>query len=175
MSVLDRQAVAQLREEFDRAFERAPDADQAPSEPVLSIVSGATRLVVRISDVEWLGRTPPLARLPGPMRALAGVGEVRGRLMPVFSLHLLLGVADGDPADWMLVPRGARAVGLTFGRFEGQHPVAAGALIREAGDGPGAALTSGAVRLGGAVLPILDLDAVLRRIEALAQPTRTGA
>ncbi|MEO7762234.1 MAG: chemotaxis protein CheW [Casimicrobiaceae bacterium] len=120
------------------------------------------------SAVDEVIRVPAVARVPQSPRALLGVANLRGSILPVASLRELLGMADGSHATT------SRAIVLNLGSpialvvdmvsAVGQIP-ADRIETRQAkiGARPGESLT-GAFQIGsdGPVAKILDVEALLK-------------
>lgn len=85
----------------------------ADSTYALSIRVGEKRFTLAASEVEEILRKPRVSRVPNAPRALDGVANLRGSVLPVFSLAKLLGLAaDADGlAARVIVLKGA-ALGL---------------------------------------------------------------
>lgn len=93
----------------------AEAATPAVAQPLLTVQVGGGRFTLPASDVAEVIRLPVLTRVPLGPPSLLGVANLRGAVMPVVSLHRLLGHSGGHPANArvVVVDRGA-PVGLVI-------------------------------------------------------------
>lgn len=120
--------------------------------------------LARVLEVGDLGE---VLDVPRAVAAVRGVTPLRGRLVPLVHLGALLGERPPPPE------RGRTAVLIEFGAGEGRRQVAlevddADDVVREAAlpVPPGESLpwAAAVARRRGALVPILDLDALGERI-----------
>lgn len=149
--------LAALRSAFDESFARAPQ-EPAETRDLLVLSAGGERFALPLEGLAGVELTPPLTPLPSPRRALLGLSNCRGRIVPVFSLAQLMGrepstcrmcaLVDIEAGEWaafgferlielLRVPRPA----------SGDEPATARVLRTETG-----------------VVPILDLEDLKRRV-----------
>ncbi|MFC4172495.1 chemotaxis protein CheW [Microvirga sp. GCM10011540] len=130
-------------------------APSAVAQSFLTVQVGEERFALPASDVAEVIRRPALTRVPLGPSSLLGVANLRGAVMPVVSLHSLLG-GKGSPssnARVVVIDRGA-PVGLVIDRVASLGAVTDGtASGAEEGDAGG---SSAPARL-------IDLDALLSR------------
>lgn len=132
-------------------------APSAVAQSFLTVQVGDERLALPASDVAEVIRPPAVTRVPLGPSSLVGVANLRGAVMPVVSLHALLGVKDSPSANARLVviDRGT-PVGLVVDRVASLGAV----------DSANAALdAAGGKRAGEGSAParVIDLDALLSR------------
>lgn len=142
---------------------------------------GERRYAVPAEEVEEVVRVPPIARLPQSPKALLGVANLRGSVMPVVSLPAVLGRPAGDAggAARAIVLSGICSAALVVDAVEGLVSPEAGRI-----DGQQAELTAepgerlaGIFPIGGGedVARILDLPQMLASVfGAQAAPRRAG-
>lgn len=155
---------AELRYAFDRSFAEPRRPTEAAPEDFLSIGVGDLRCAVRLGDVAELIVDRPVTPLPGEVAGLLGVASASSGILPVYDLRVLIGRPATASARWMLVAA-ERPVGLAFDRLDAHLRVPRTA--RAPGDAPDASRASSSVLLfvDESAHPVLDLAAILRRIE----------
>lgn len=162
-----------LREAFDHSFSLPPPAAPEAPENLLAVRIGSDRYALRTRELAGLQLLRRVTPLPGARRGLLGLTGVRGRLVPVFSLAQLLGQAQTEAPRWLVICGAEEPMGLAFGELEGHHspPRSSLSLLPEAESQPHLRQT---VRLGGSadqplsghLYPVLDLAALIQRIQA---------
>lgn len=116
--------------------------------------------VERVREIVRMRPITPVPRAPGPMR---GVIALRGQVLQVLDLRRRLGLPDGEPgrANRIVVAHdgGGQVAGILV---DGVAEVAAApedAFCEAPGGQQGA--VGGLCRVGGAYLPLVDLDRVM--------------
>lgn len=141
--------------------------------------SGSARLLVFLADGRRYGcalqavreivhyRAP--TRLPGAPAHIAGLINLRGRLVTLVDLAMQLGVRSaGQPrtasSSIVLVESGARVVGLIVDEVRDVRPVAADAMesMAEGAGTPG--VMRALARFDDGVAVVLDADAIVSNI-----------
>jgi len=105
-------------------------------------------------------------RVPRAPPAVAGVMNLRGRVVLVVRLHALLdgaGPADAAAARVLLLDRGRRDLGLLVGTVEGIEPLEKVAPLT----GPARPGCRGLGQVNGAPVTVLDADALDAAVLAL--------
>lgn len=130
----------------------AEAASPAVAQSFLTVQVGSEHFALPASDVAEVIRPPAVTRVPLGPSSLVGVANLRGAVMPVVSLHRLLGATDRPSAHArvVVIDRGA-PVGLVIDKV---------ASLDATGDGPSPEHASGD---GGAPVRLIDLDALLSR------------
>ncbi|EPX59453.1 hypothetical protein D187_002943 [Cystobacter fuscus DSM 2262] len=154
----------ELRDSFDSSFSRPPPAQREPGEALLRLRVGRTSLAVRLGDLSGLHLMPRLVRLPGAPASLLGLVGLRGQLLAVHDLSALLGLASGEAPGWLLIAGGARRVGLAATGFEGQLRASAEQRHHDVASSPHPLLATRVSLPGGTLLPVLDVDALVRQL-----------
>lgn len=154
----------ELRDSFDSSFSRPPPAQQDPGEALLRLRVGGTSLAVRLGDLSGLHLLPRLVRLPGAGASLLGLTGLRGQLIAVHDLAALLGLPSGETPGWLLLAGGARRVGLAATGFEGQLRATSEQRRVDTASSPHPLLATRVLLPGGALLPVLDVDALVRQL-----------
>ena len=128
-------------------------ASAAVAQSFLTVQVGDERFALPATDVAEVIRPPAVTRVPLGPSSLLGVANLRGAVMPVVSLHRLLGreSSPSSNARVVVIDRGT-PVGLMIDRV---------ASLGEAG----AASTEAAADDGPAGMPVrtIDLDALLAK------------
>jgi len=162
--------VAALRLAFDRTFAEPMRIETDAREALLAIRVGAENFAIRLSEVAGLHADKKITPIPGGHASLMGIAGFRGAVLPVYRLHVLLGLAappaaGGAPRRWLVIAAAA-PVALAFDAFEGQRRVPQDAIVRR----PSRAEHNGCVRefvkSRKVVAPILHLPSVLDAIKA---------
>src|SRR5262249_51258083 len=131
---------------------------------------------VDAADVAEVIRVPPAAHVPHSPKALVGLANLRGAVLPIVSLRALLGLPDfalGPSARVIVLETGTR-VGLVVDVVETLVEIAANLIEARAAD-LGAATKEQIVaafqaRMDGPPHKVLDLASLLA--DAFAQRTR---
>jgi purine-binding chemotaxis protein CheW len=161
----------ELRDSFDSSFSRPPPPQKDPGEALLRLRVGGAPMAVRLGQLSGLHLMPRLVRLPNSPASLLGVAGLRGQLIAVHDLAALLGLQTGEPARWLLLAGGARRVGLAASGFEGQLRATQEQMTTGASSNTHAFLSASVVLPGASPLPVLDVDALVRRLlEEAAAP-----
>jgi purine-binding chemotaxis protein CheW len=129
-------------------------APSAVAESYLTVQVGDERFAFPASDVAEVIRPPAVTRVPLGPSSLVGVANLRGAVMPVVSLHALLG-SEGAPSETarvVVLDRGA-PVGLMIDKV-----ASLGAAERTAGTADDIAGGE-----GHAPARLIDLDTLLAR------------
>lgn len=131
------QAATQLRQEFRSAFERPREAGERREEMValLTFRIGRRPVALRVDQLDVLTRKPRVSRVPsfGGDSALLGVAGVWGRLVPVFSLAVLLGdgASEGE-SRWMALVGG---IAVTFPDYQSNREIPVSGIPEAGTDG----------------------------------------
>ena len=139
----------------------APTETAGPAAPngprVMLLRGGGATIAIPASAAREVAPRTPTIRLPGTPEFVTGVVNVRGTLVPLVDLGRLLGAEPASPSGWVVTldlegRRCALAVDVL--------PV-----LRAADAPPGArpatrAFLTSEVRVDGATLPLLDVNAL---------------
>ena len=165
-----------LRRAFDQAFAASPSAvDGGEREPFLMLGAGGDPFAVRVVEVAGFEKARRLLALPDAPPHLLGLAGLRGRLLPVFSLSLLLGYPREAEAPWLLVVGSDEPMGLAFARFDGLALLPREAAPR--GETVAGGHVRGHVRTDAVWRGVIDLAAVreeIRRRAGSTEPAKEG-
>lgn len=128
-------AVATLRQAFDRSFAEAPSVGGSVVHDLLDLRVGPARYALRVTELSALVADTRITPLATPVPDLLGIAALRGSLLPVYDLGALLGHGPEPQPRWIAVAAGQTPVGLAFARFEGHLRVGADALVAEVRSG----------------------------------------
>jgi purine-binding chemotaxis protein CheW len=141
------------------------------ADEVLMFEVEGQRHAVPATIVAEVLRAVAIAPLPRAPRVVAGIINVRGRLVPVLDLRRRFGAADRpvDPAERLLLLRGPqRLIGLRADQVLGLQMLPEGSLQAVERLVPGADQVAGVARLPDGVLLVYDLESLLNDAEARA-------
>jgi chemotaxis signal transduction protein len=124
---------------------------------------GSEHYAVPVAHVLEVGDMGELTIAPGSSRAILGVRNLRGELLPVFDLAAALGLPRGAAPQRMLVAerRGVRA-GFAVDEVTDVDG------LPEADQETGSDLLSSAVLIDGALVGVIDVDRLFDVLEAAA-------
>jgi purine-binding chemotaxis protein CheW len=150
-------------------------ADRADDAVIVRLGSG--RFAVGLEQVAEVGKVPAITRVPGVPGWLAGVVNWRGRILAVLDLRSLLGAdssACGGTARLVVLVNEDATVGVLVDSVVGTAGLGpVGAPIPALLSGLGADLVRGQVPRDDGPVAVIDVDAVVRRREALPQGRRS--
>jgi|SRR5690606_26095551 len=137
-------------------------------EAALLVRAGRVRVGLPVSQLQAVTDPTPVVPVPSTEPSLAGVSTVRGAMLPVISLHLLLGEPpEANSGMFVVVEVDGRALCLAVDEAE--------TLLR--GDPlplpPDADMpwARAVLRDGGAFVPLLDLEALADRLSETGRLT----
>jgi hypothetical protein len=162
-SQLDPKLLA-LREAFDRSFTAAAEVGGALHVDFLAIKIAGDAYAVRLSEVASLHADCAPVTAPSLLPELLGIAGFRAVLTPIYDLGALLGYGAGRPTKWLAIAQGSLPIGFAFDGFDAHLRVPLDQITAE--QTGAAAHIRGAVRAGGAPLPLLHLPSV---VEGIAQ------
>lgn len=120
-TLLESQAVADLRREFDNSFASNPETPGGRRAVFLNISVAGEALAVATLDITGLAKRKRVVALPTKVTGLLEIMALRGNLIPVYDLAALLGLpASGGAKGWVLFALRETPVALAFDEFEGQ-------------------------------------------------------
>lgn len=119
---------AKLRLEFDHSFAAPLAATREELVTVLALAIEGNRFVVRSSQIAGIAKSGKIVTVPAQSRALLGLAGIRGELLPVYSLHELLGCATAGNSRWLLLCDAPVRLALAFEEFAGCFKVTAEAF-----------------------------------------------
>jgi chemotaxis signal transduction protein len=167
-----------LREEFDRGFSQAPCMEMGSLEKLLAIRLGDGSYAIRIAEISGLYIDRRIMPLPTRVGTLLGVAGFRGQIAAVYDLAALLGYVRQTPPRWLVLLREREPVALVFDAFEAHLAVLPEQILRTdqaAAAAPDAARPhlNDAVRTEHALLPIINLQSLLKDIRRQGHPSMT--
>ena len=104
-------------------------------------------------------------RLPGAPSFVLGLINLRGTIVTVLDLGARLGVgaADRSEGSIILVPHGARTVGVAVDEVRDVRPVGPEQVEAPSGDQARTGVVRGIAHVGDDVAILLDVDAIVRQ------------
>jgi chemotaxis signal transduction protein len=159
---------AALRRHFDESFAAPAASRPEPAEDFLAIRVGADPYALRLSEISGLHVGVKIVPVPSPAAQLLGIVGIRGTMAPIYDLAALLRYPPTMNSRWFVVARGRQPVGFAFETFESHLQVPRASLADGDGEDPETDgtlhHTRGAVRVAGALRPIIQLASVLEMI-----------
>lgn len=153
-------SVADMRDEFDRAFANPIANAERKTEDYLSILVDGHPYAIPMAAVGALHTGVKISAVPTAVRELLGVATLRGTLVPVYDLGLLLGHA-ASATRWLLVAR-IEPVAFAFDSFDRHFRLdAASATVARDGGGQN---VHGVVRSADRAWPLIDLQSVIAAV-----------
>jgi chemotaxis signal transduction protein len=164
------QAAADLARAFDAAFAAPPRRPDGDLLDLLALRLAERPYAIRLTEISGLAAHRKVVPLPSRMPELLGLAGIRGSLVPVYSLAAL--VHDPPPREgggWLALCRAPEPVALAFDELEGLLRVPRSDLLPADG---ACRCVHHVARARGAVLPIVDVPAVLEAIQQRVGVTR---
>ncbi|HEX7663716.1 MAG TPA: chemotaxis protein CheW [Polyangiaceae bacterium] len=164
----------ELKAEFDGAFARAIDAEDARrrTEDFLAITVDEDRYVLRISEIAGLYVDRKIVPLIRERRALLGLASFRNVLAPVYDLRVLLGHSPHAPPRWFVLVRAAEPVALAFDGLEAQIRVDVANVTADVAATD--RFVAGAVAFEGKTRPLVAMTSVLAALGDASESERTS-
>jgi len=154
-----------LRRSFDESFALPLDSRSTSLEDLLVVRVGGDRFALRVAELAGLHRRRRIVRLPGSRADLLGLAGIRGRLVPVFSLAVLLGyAADRDDNSWLILCNRDQELALSFGEFTG-HVRVEPSQICPAADGHAREHLREVVRIDSGSCPLVGVPSIVSIIQ----------
>lgn len=165
------ETLVRLRREFDGAFAEPVSSGGDDHEMLLRITVSDAPYAVRLREIEGLFADRAIVAAPSPLADLLGLTSIRGRLLPVYSLGMILGVSSSRTPRWFVVAEGVAAA-FAFDTMSGHvRADPAELLVSETGEG---ALCPHTLRLPGERLGVISIPAAVKRIESRVAARRSG-
>jgi len=153
----------ELREAFDRSFSSLPSPERAGFENILGIHVANGSYALRLSEITSVMRSGTILPIPSKSGCLMGVIGIEGRVVPVFSLALLLGYASPEKAEW-LVLCGAKSIALCFGEMEGYLQAPAADIPSDNTATPLGRHSRGSIKLGRGAATLIEVHSIVAEI-----------
>jgi chemotaxis signal transduction protein len=170
-------SVSELREAFDHAFAAPPSADRVASENILGIRAGGGAYALLLSEISAVDRCGTILRIPSKARGLCGVVGIEGRVVPVFSLALLLGYPSDENVEWLVLCDAKAPVALAFSKLDGYFQVPAASVPSTSATLGSGRHLGGTVRLGDTAATLIHVQTLIAEIKGAAPsaPLEAGA
>jgi chemotaxis signal transduction protein len=131
------ETVAELRRAFDQSFAIPAPGRGGGVETFLTLQTAGVELALRLTDLVRLEGRRKVVALPAENPGLLGLAGIQGRLVPVYDLASLLGLAQDSPAwHWIALCAGSDAIGLAFETLHGYLRVSRANVGPADGTGP---------------------------------------
>ncbi len=162
-------SAAQLKEAFDKGFQRPPLAPPTGRVRLLMIRVGDESLALRIDQLHGIASATGIAALPQGKSAMLGLAATRQSLMAVYDLGSLLGVSSGEDHPRWLARCGSKGtVGLGFAAVEGVFDVGPEMLYPVNQAEERADHIEATARVGPLMRRVVSISSVLGAIEQIA-------
>ncbi|WP_423599035.1 chemotaxis protein CheW [Roseateles sp. MS654] len=160
MSEETRDRLDEWREAFDRSFaEPVRRRDDEGALDVLGIRIAGAPFALNLADLAGLQPAMPAAPYPATAPGLLGIVGHQGQVLPLYDLQALIGRGTAPVARWWAIARAA-PLALAFEGFEGQWRLTPADRLQQS-DATG---TGWAVRCGGALRPLIELEGVIAAV-----------
>ncbi len=135
---------------------------------MLLIQLGCAQYGVEIESVQEVADAPPVYAVPAGRGPLLGAINAHGRVLAVIDLPELLGIAAAPPLDRRLVllDSGRHGLALAVSAVGRIVPFASDGLLPPPDDDHAVAVT-GVVEIDNLYVNLLDVDAVIERLETI--------
>jgi purine-binding chemotaxis protein CheW len=121
---------------------------------------GDEHYAVPVADVLEVAELGELTPVPGAGRAVRGVRNLRGQVLPVLDLAAALGLdGPGDPRRLVIAERDGRRAGLAVGSVESVE------ALPDVSEGVDSPHVPGAALVDGALVGIVDVGSLLDAVE----------
>lgn len=178
--VLDR--VAALRQAFDQSFAAAAGGHAEETDEIIAIRVLEHHYGIRVRDISGVTRSQRIVPLPSSTPELGGLVQVRGIVLPVYSLAALLGYSGAAVRCpfWTVLCGTGHPLGLDIGELEFYARVPRSRLVAPDDTMPGRRFISHVTRTGDTLRAIIDVAVVTetirrqtrRELPAQEQPKR---
>ncbi len=170
MTEATRELLAEWRETFDRSFgePRRQAADETALD-VLGIRIAGEPFALNLADLAGLTPAMPAAPYPAAAPGLLGLAGHQGQVFPLYDLQALIGRGAAADPRWWAIARAA-PLALAFEGFDGQWRLSPADRLQQ----NDAAGTGWAVRCGGALRPLIELDGLIASVSAHARNASGG-
>jgi purine-binding chemotaxis protein CheW len=170
MSTTAHTSAAELARAFDEVFAKERISAAAETENLMAIRVGDEPYALRVREISGLTLCGKVVPVPGGTPALMGIANLRGALLPVFSLPALLGFDQaGANLRWLAVCGTRDPIGLAFSVFEHYFAVPPSDVsIVESGEMRNHAREL--VRTSAAMRLIINIPSVTKTIYSRAVP-----
>jgi chemotaxis signal transduction protein len=159
----------ELRTAFDRGFAVPLRAEASAKLDLLGIRVGAEAYALRLSEISGLFADRKFTRVPASNGALVGIAGFRGALVPVYSLHTLLGHSGIQTPRWLVIAAAA-PIAIAFDTFEGHLRVSNDAILPRRSHGSNQGFAPELVRTRDVIRPVIHLPSVIRALGAAEAP-----
>jgi purine-binding chemotaxis protein CheW len=165
MSPVSSTQAYELRQEFDRAFARAPERKDDHTLDLLGITLFGAAYALRLADVAGLYAGKKIARVPASRPGLLGIAGFRGAILPVYDLAALIGLPASVRPKWLAVAKSGD-VAIAFDSFDGHLRVPEAAVaVNEYKDGV-RRFVSHLTQSDEGLRGVIDLDNALKPVAA---------
>ena len=148
------------RAAFDRSFaepRRLGDDDAVLD--VLGIRIAGDPFALNLADLAGLQPAMPASPYPATAPGLLGLAGHQGQVLPLYDLRALIGRGAATAVRWWAIARAA-PLALAFEGFDGQWRLTPGDRLQQSD----AAGTGWAVRCGGALRPLIELEGLIAAV-----------
>jgi len=173
-------ALETMRRSFDESFATPQRSERAEAEEFLGLSIAGDPFALRTRAISGIEAGLRIVALPVKTSELLGIAGIRGRLIPIYSLALLLGyTAPVAEERWVILAGAEPPLGFAFSEFEGflRVPQEAGARGegRGARSGPSALAPVETVQVEGVIRHVLPVPSLIEATKARAwHGTRPG-
>jgi len=165
--VIERTA-AELRAAFDASFAEPAVLEREGRIDVLAIQIVGEPFALRVDEISWVLRCPPLEPVPSRNVACRGLVGIRGTVVAVYSLATLVGGhSESNPSGWIVVCGGDRSAALLFDELSSYERVDESCIVRAESSTTGR-VARDIVRIHGVDRTFLSIPSLLTSIRRIA-------
>lgn len=162
----------ELRDQFDHSFAAPPAEAPGESTNLLGITIGENSYALELSEITALFVDTRIVPLPSLAREFLGVAALRGGIVPVYSLHALLGHVTGDERPrWLVVAGRERVAAFAFDGLETYLRVPQADISTARGETLHGHVHASAV-IDGKPRPIVRIRSLMDDLEMRFDPSR---
>ena len=127
---------------------------------------GSERFALPLGAVDEVVDLPPVQRLPDSAPSVLGIATLRGEIVAIQDPRTLLGAGDGGYAALLLFDDDTRRIGLAIDDVYDPILMESDELRSAPGVDASDGLLRGVVRRGTDLIAVLDVDALVRTMNA---------
>jgi chemotaxis signal transduction protein len=151
---------AEMRRAFDETFAAPEPLAAGECDDFLSVLVGGHSFALPVRELARIEGRRTVVALPGSNPWLLGLASTQGRVVPVFSLELVLGLsATAAAKPWLAICGREELFGLAFEVLEGYARIPRADILGAEG-----AESQRAVSVGGSIRPVVAVASITAAI-----------
>jgi len=163
---------AELRQEFDQVFAVSDVIRTHAIDDYLGIRVGTRSVVVRVVELTRIEFGGKIVTLPGGNPWLLGLTNSQGRLIPVYSLKLALGLDHSlGESNWLAICGRDEPIGFAFDLFEGYLRVPQSDVLGIGAHGSNTQHDQQTMRIGDELRLVVNTFSIIKSIQRKVDPS----